>query len=83
MLHAGSRGPTLLESAISGDLAGVVRWRLSEEGEGTRLEFEQQVVVTGRLLGLASYVAGPALRWNHHQMMAAGIAGLRGRVLGE
>lgn len=82
VLHAESRGPALLESTISGDLDGVVRWRLAPEGERTRLDFEQRVVVTGRLLGLASYAAGPALRWNHHRMMASGIAGLRNRLGG-
>ena len=29
------------------------------------------------LLGLASYVGGPVLRWNHHRMMDGCVAGLR------
>lgn len=80
VLHAESREPPVLESTVSGDLAGVVRWRLSPDGAGTRLDFDQRVLVTGRVLGLASYAAGPLLRWNHDQMMAAGIAGLRALV---
>ena len=81
VLHAESREPPVLESTVSGDLAGVVRWRVTPGPAGrTSLGFEQRVVVTGRVLGLASYAVGPLLRWNHDQMLAAGIAGLRGRL---
>lgn len=81
LLHAERREPTVLETSLSGDLDGVVRWRLSAEGgSSTRMEFEQDVRVTGRLLGLASYPARPVLRWNHDRMMAGCLAGLRSRL---
>lgn len=83
VLHAVSRHPPVLESTLTGDLEGRVRWRLSARGEGTLLDFHQEVVVTGRLLGLASWTAAPLLRWNHRQMMAGGIAGLRSRLEGS
>lgn len=79
VLHAVSREGSVLEVAVGGDLDGFVRWRLREEGTGTRMELEQEVRVSG-LLGLASYVVRPMLRWNHHRMITAGVAGLRERL---
>ncbi len=70
---------TVLEVEVSGDLDGSVRWELSPEPAGTRMEFEQRVRVTG-LLALGSYVARPLLRWNHHRMMLGCVAGLTDRL---
>jgi len=81
-LHAVHRRPDLLETAIDGDLVGVVRWRLAEVPSGTSLDFEQDVRVAGRLLTLGSYVARPALRWNHDRMMVGCREGLLSRVGG-
>ncbi len=67
---------------MSGDLDGSVRWRLTPVAGGTRMEFEQRVEVRG-LLALASYVARPVLRWNHHRMMVGCVAGLRERLGGR
>ncbi len=83
LLHAEHREPHLLETSLAGDLEGVVRWRLHDAGPGhtaTRMDFEQDVRVAGRLLGLASYAARPVLRWNHDRMMAGCLAGLRTRL---
>ncbi|GAB2885800.1 SRPBCC family protein [Nocardioides pacificus] len=90
-LHAVHREPPVLETTIAGDLEGEVRFRLTEEsgagdggqGGGTRVDFEQDVRVTGRLLGAASYVARPVLRWNHDRMMAGCLAGLRQRLAAQ
>lgn len=79
VLHAVARDGPVLEVAVSGDLEGYVRWRLSEEGPGTRMELEQQVTVTG-LLGVASYALRPVLRWNHHRMIESCVTGLRKRL---
>ncbi len=80
VLHAERREPPVLETSVSGDLRGVVRWRLSAPTVGsTRMEFEQEVDVSGAL-ALASYVARPLLRWNHHRMMVGCIAGLERRL---
>lgn len=82
VLHAVHREPPLLETTVGGDLRGVVRWRLSEEPDGsTRMEFDQEVDVDG-LLAAASYVARPLLRWNHDRMMRSCIAGLRSHLAG-
>lgn len=70
------RTPRVLESRVTGDLDGWVRWRLEPLGHGTRVHFEQEVEVRGVLLTFASYAARPALRWNHARMMAGARGGL-------
>jgi hypothetical protein len=79
VLHAVSRDGPVLEVAVSGDLDGYVRWRLSEDALGTRMDLEQEVTVSG-LLGVASYALRPVLRWNHHRMITSCVAGLRKRL---
>lgn len=78
-LHAVSREAPVLEVAVSGDLDGYVRWRLTEEGSGTRMDLEQEVTVSG-LLAVASYALRPVLRWNHHRMITSCVIGLRNRL---
>ncbi|WP_067435264.1 SRPBCC family protein [Nocardioides jensenii] len=77
-LHAVHRRNDLLETSIDGDLTGWVRWRLDElDPATTRLTFEQEVEVAGRLLGLAAVVVRPVLVWNHERMMRSAVASLR------
>ena len=76
VLHAVNRSAGRLEVAVSGDLSGSVRFALSEDAGGTRLDFAQEVSVGGAL-SAASYVAGPLQRWNHDRMMRGCVAGLR------
>jgi hypothetical protein len=68
-----------LEVAISGDLDGMASWRLTDLGRRTRLDFAQEVTVTG-WLALVSPVVRPLLRWNHSRMMAGCMEGLRERL---
>ncbi len=82
VLHAVSREGSVLEVSVSGDLEGSVRWRLTAVAGGTRMDFEQTVRVSG-LLAVASYVARPALQWNHHRMMLGCVAGLSDRLAGR
>jgi len=79
VLHAVNRSPSLLEVAVSGDLSGSVQFALTPVEGGTRLDLAQTVSVTG-LLGAASYLAGPVLRWNHHRMMDGCVEGLCGAL---
>lgn len=79
VLEAISRSAPTLEVAVSGDLDGVVRWHLTPQSFGTRMEFEQEVEVGGAL-ALLSYAARPVLVWNHHRMMAGCEDGLRERL---
>jgi hypothetical protein len=85
VLHAVRRDPTHLETTLTGDLEGVVRWNLtdlgpSEIGPQTRMDFEQEVQVTGRLLRVASRAGRPLLRWNHERMMRGCLASLHDRL---
>lgn len=82
VLHAVHREPRRLEIETSGDLAGRVRWLLTPIEGGTRMDFEQDVRVAGRWLGLASRVGRPLLTWNHDRMMAGCLDGLRARLAG-
>ncbi|GAA1133965.1 SRPBCC family protein [Nocardioides aquiterrae] len=75
VLHAVSRSPSRLEVAVSGDLTGSVRFDLTPVASGTRLDLAQSVHAGG-VLGAASAVLAPVLRWNHHRMMAGCVAGL-------
>ncbi|MGH3350660.1 MAG: SRPBCC family protein, partial [Nocardioides sp.] len=68
VLHAVSRELPVLEVGLGGDLDGFARWTLTPAEHGCRMVFEQEVVVRG-LLGLASTLLRPVLRWNHQQMM--------------
>ncbi len=43
VLHAVDRSPGRLEVAVSGDLSGSVRFALSDDPGGTRLDFAQEV----------------------------------------
>ena len=80
LLHAERREPTLLETSLAGDLARGGPLAAGREAGGTRMDFEQDVHVTGRLLRAASYAARPLLHWNHDRMMAGCIDGLRARL---
>jgi hypothetical protein len=80
VLHAERRDPAHLETTLTGDLEGAVRWYLTELGPETRMDFEQDVQVTGRFLRLASRAGRPLLRWNHGRMMRGCQAGLRDRL---
>lgn len=76
------RTPEVLESRVTGDLDGWVRWRVVPEGGGCRVHFEQEVAVRGAVLSVASYVARPLLLWNHEQMLAGARHGLTRRLRG-
>jgi hypothetical protein len=78
VLHAISRDLPTLEVGLDGDLDGFARWTLTPTQHGSRMVFEQEVVVRG-LLGLASSVLRPVLTWNHRQMMLGCRRGLRSR----
>lgn len=70
LLTAIRRDPLELETTLSGDLEGTARWRLHPDGDRTMVDYEQDVLVTGRLLGFLSSVLRRPLAWNHDRMMA-------------
>lgn len=82
VLTAVTKDAPRLEVEVEGHLQGWVRFDLVADpgpagrGEGTLLDFHQEVVATG-WLGLASRPLRPLLHWNHHRMMQGCRDGLR------
>ena len=72
----------VLEIAMTGDLEGWVRWTVGagDAGRGTRLLFEQEVVVRKSLMRLLALPCRPLFRANHALMMRAGRIGLLARI---
>lgn len=79
VLTARTRSTERLQVEVEGDLVGWVRFDLSEERGGTRLDLHQEVRTYG-WLGLASRAFRPVLHWNHHEMMRGCREGLAGAV---
>lgn len=82
VLDAVRRDLPELEVAVSGDLDGWVRWRLTETAGGTRTDYAQEVAVSGAL-ALGSRLLRPLLVWNHDRMMAGARRGLAVRVAAQ
>lgn len=70
----------VLEARVRGHLDGWSRWTVSEVASSTRLDYEQEVVVRGRLMRLGSRLARPLLVANHDVMMRGARRGLLARA---
>ena len=66
----------VLEVAMTGDLEGWVRWTVDDGQPGTRLLFEQEVVVRKALMRLLALPCRPLFVANHALMMRSGRRGL-------
>jgi uncharacterized protein YndB with AHSA1/START domain len=71
----------VLVARAQGDVDGTGTWRLSEDDDATRVEYEWRVALTSGWKRLLSPLAAPIFRWNHHGVMRAGGEGLS-RYLG-
>lgn len=80
--HHNTKEPGLLRADLVGDLDGTASWRLHPHGTGTRLVYEQEVVVRKPLLRRLALVARPVFRLNHALMMRSGRQGLRTYLAG-
>jgi hypothetical protein len=76
------RDAGVLRADLVGDLDGTVGWRVAADGPGTRLVYEQEVVVRKPLLRGLAPVARPAFLANHALMMRSGRRGLRTYLAG-
>ncbi|MBW4719878.1 SRPBCC family protein [Saccharothrix obliqua] len=72
----------LLRADLVGDLEGVASWLVSRDGAGSRLVYEQQVVVRKALLRRLALVGRPFMKANHGVMMRHGQRGLRTYLAG-
>ncbi|MFI1095796.1 SRPBCC family protein [Streptomyces sp. NPDC020917] len=74
----------VLEVALDGDLEGWVRWTVRPgDGGGTRLLFEQEVVVRKTLMRVLALPCRPLFRANHALMMRGGRLGLLARLAAD
>ncbi|WP_327292053.1 SRPBCC family protein [Streptomyces sp. NBC_01198] len=73
----------ILEVAMTGDLEGRVRWTVTANGPGTRLLFEQEVVVRKPLMRLLAVPGRPLFVANHALMMRSGRTGLLARLAAD
>lgn len=70
----------VLEVDLTGDLEGWVRWTIQARERGTRLLFDQEVVVRKALMRMLAVPCRPLFRANHALMMRSGRAGLRAHL---
>ena len=63
------RGAGILETIMTGDLEGYSRWRLSPEGTGTSVIFEERVDANKKLLRRLALIGRPFFIANHSLMM--------------
>jgi uncharacterized protein YndB with AHSA1/START domain len=68
--------PHLLEGDATGELAGVGRWRLFEQGGITAVVYEWNVHTTRAWMNLLAPIARPAFQSNHDYVMRNGGEGL-------
>ena len=73
--------PHLLEGHAVGELEGIGRWRLYEQGGVTAVLYEWNVSTTKPWMNLLAPVARPVFAWNHNWVMARGGEGIS-RLLG-
>jgi hypothetical protein len=68
--------PHLLQADAVGELAGIGRWRLFEQGGVTAVLYEWNVATTKPWMNLLAPIARPAFEWNHDWVMSHGGAGI-------
>lgn len=73
--------PHLLEGHAVGELTGIGRWRLYEQGGVTAVLYEWDVSTTRPWMNLVAPLARPVFEWNHDWVMARGAEGIA-RLLG-
>jgi uncharacterized membrane protein len=68
--------PHCVAATARGALNGSGRWRLDQEGPGTRVEYAWRVTTGPRWMNACAPLLRPLYRWNHDAVMAAGGRGL-------
>jgi uncharacterized protein YndB with AHSA1/START domain len=68
--------PCLLQADAVGELSGIGRWRLYEQGGVTAVVYEWNVATTKAWMNLLAPVARPAFEWNHDWVMSHGGTGI-------
>jgi hypothetical protein len=68
--------PDLMEGRASGELEGVGRWRLYEQGGVTAVIYQWNVVTTLPWMNALAPALRPVFEWNHDWVMRQGGEGL-------
>jgi uncharacterized protein YndB with AHSA1/START domain len=76
----GVEKPHLIEGQVTGELAGLGRWRLYEGGGATAVLYEWNVRTTRAWMNLLAPLARPIFAWNHDWVMARGGEGIAQRL---
>ena len=66
----------LLEADAVGELSGIGRWRLYEQGGVTAVVYEWNVATSKAWMNLLAPVARPVFEWNHDWVMKRGGEGI-------
>ena len=75
------KSPHLLEGVAQGELNGMGRWTLSQEGLNTHVRYDWEVATSRAWMNTLAPILAPMFRWNHGEVMAEGARGLA-RYLG-
>jgi uncharacterized protein YndB with AHSA1/START domain len=68
--------PNLMEGHAVGELEGIGRWRLYEQGGVTAVLYEWNVTTTKPWMNRLAPMLRPAFEWNHDWVMARGGEGI-------
>ncbi len=70
------QAPKLLEGRAVGELEGIGRWTLEQQGNITEVHYLWEVSTNKVWMNLLAPLLRPAFEWNHHQVMRQGAKGL-------
>ena len=72
--------PARLEGLAEGELQGSGAWRLTADGEWTRVRYDWRVATNKAWMNLLAPIARPLFAWNHDVVMGWGAEGLARRL---
>jgi Polyketide cyclase / dehydrase and lipid transport len=71
---------TLIEGHAEGELTGVGRWTIADDGAQTRVRYDWRVEVTQPWMRFVAPLARPVFAWNHGVVMGWGREGISRRL---
>ncbi len=71
---------TLIEGVATGELDGLGRWTLRDEGGATHVRYDWIVRVSKPWMKVMAPLLRPVFTWNHHVVMGWGLQGMRRKL---
>ncbi len=71
---------SVIEGRAIGELQGIGRWQLSNDGDITTACYDWKVETTKRWMNFLAPIARPVFQWNHGVVMSWGSKGLEKRL---